>query len=194
MCIVVSNDYVVLGFPLGWVGSLACGAAGIRHGRLSRVDPVTLIAGAVAAGAAAGAGDTAKQVVVDAYAALKGLITHRYGVVEAEVVGVEFEPEEPLRRQLLAKRLAKTGAGDDEQLQAAAQELLRIIEEQVPAVVTAVGMRLTRAAVGGDFEVSDLVVNEGSGFEGTDVTVDGSFKFTGGRVGRPSTDPSAAHG
>lgn len=158
------------------------------------MEPVMLIAAAVAAGAAAGAGDTAKQVVVDAYAALKNLITRRYGVVEAEVVGVEFEPEEPLRRQLLAKRLSKTGAGDDEELQAAAQELLRIIKEQAPAVATAVGVRLTRAAVGGDIEISDLEVTEGTGFEGTDITAGGSLKLSGGRVGRADPDPSAARG
>ncbi|MEV4234707.1 hypothetical protein AB0J47_05950 [Nocardia sp. NPDC049737] len=158
------------------------------------MDPVTLIAGAVAAGAAAGGTATAKQVVVDAYAALKGLIVRRYGAVEAEVAGVESEPDEPLRRQLLAKRLDKTGAGDDEQLLAAAQELLRIMADQVPDGAEAVGMRLTRAKVGGDLEIADLLVTEGSGFEGTDVSVDGSVRFTGGRVGRSGADPSSAHG
>lgn len=158
------------------------------------MDPVTLIAAAVAAGAAAGAGDTAKQVVVDGYAALKGLITHRYDVVEAEVVQVESEPEEPWRWQLLAEQLTRAGVGDDAQLRTAAQELLQIIEEQAPDAVSRIGVRLSRTVVGGDLEVSNLEVTEGIGFEAVDLTVDDSLKITGVRVGGPSADPSAAHG
>lgn len=139
----------------------------------------------MAAGAAAGVGDTAKQVVLDAYLGMKGLISRRYGVVDAEVVGVESEPEEPLRRQLLAKQLAKTGAGDDLQLQTAARELLELIAEQAPTAAAAVGMKLTRAKVGGDLEVTDLTVSNGSGFEGTDIDVTGSVRYTGGRIGGP---------
>ncbi|MGN2638292.1 hypothetical protein ACTD5D_19275 [Nocardia takedensis] len=158
------------------------------------MDPVTVVAAALAAGAAAGANDVAEQAVSDSYAALKALITRRYGVVEAEVVGVESDPEEPLRRQLLARQLGKTGAGDDEQLQSAAQQLLRAIAEQAPTAVEVVGMKLTRAEIGGDLEITDLTVTGGSGFEGTDVTVDGSLKVTGVRVGRfDGPGPSTAH-
>ncbi|MGN2638288.1 hypothetical protein ACTD5D_19255 [Nocardia takedensis] len=158
------------------------------------MDPVTLIAAAVAAGAAAGVGDTAKQVVGDAYDGLKGLISRRYGVVDAEVVGVESEPEEPLRRQLLAKQLAKTGAGDDPQLLGTAQQLLEMIAELAPTAAEVVGMKLTRAKVGGDIEIADLTVTSGRGFEGTGIDVAGSVKFTGGRVGGPGADPSTARG
>ncbi|MEU2043566.1 hypothetical protein [Nocardia niwae] len=158
------------------------------------MDPVTLIAAAVAAGAAAGAGDTAKQAVRDAYTALKRLITRRYGVLEAEIVGVESEPEEPLRRQLLARRLSKTGAGDDEQVQSAAQELLRVVAEEDPAAAEAVGVKLTRVEAGGEIEINDLTGSAERAVDFTDVKAGGSIRISGVRAGRvdDQDDPSAA--
>ncbi|MEV0712776.1 hypothetical protein AB0I48_35005 [Nocardia aurea] len=152
---------------------------------------MTLMAAAVAAGAAAGAGDTAKQVVADAYAALKGLITRRYSTVEAEVVGVEYDPEEPLRRQLLAKQLGKAGAGTDLEVRAAAEELLRTVAEQAPAAARVVGVALTRVEASGDIEVTDIaVLGDGAGVSATDVAAGGSIRISGVQVGpQVSPDP-----
>ncbi|MGK8491232.1 hypothetical protein [Nocardia asiatica] len=155
---------------------------------------MTLIAAAVAAGAAAGAGDSAKQVVVDAYTALKGLITRRYGVVEAELVGVEHDPAEPLRRQLLAKQLCKAGAADDEPVRVAAEELLRVVAEHTPHAATTVGVQLTRVEADGDIEVTDIAVQAGSGVTATDVRAGGSIRISGVQVGGSDQDPSAARG
>ncbi|WAC92236.1 hypothetical protein [Mycobacterium sp. Aquia_213] len=70
------------------------------------MEPVTMIAAAVAIGASDGVRKTAKEAITDAYAALKSWLTSRYGSVAAEVTGLEQEPEEELRRALLAKKLA----------------------------------------------------------------------------------------
>ncbi|MFC3963123.1 hypothetical protein [Nocardia jiangsuensis] len=158
------------------------------------MDPVTLIVAAVAAGAAAGVTQVATQVVTDAYQAFKSLLTCKFEAIEAEVVGVERDPEEPLRRDLLAKELIKLDAGEDLEVRAAAEELLRVIAYQAPTAVEAVGMELTRAAVDGDLEITDLAVTGGSGFRGTDLSVKGSIKFSGGRIGRHNADPSTARG
>ncbi|MFC8042515.1 hypothetical protein [Nocardia sp. NPDC057353] len=155
---------------------------------------MTLIAAAVAAGAAAGAGDTAKQVIVDAYTGLRGLMIRRYGVVDAEVVSLESEPQEPLRRQLLARQLAKTGAGDDPELQTAAQRLLQLIADQAPGAAGVVGIRLSNSTIGKDLEIADLSVATGIGFEGAGIRVDGSVKIEGTRVKESHTDPPVAHG
>ncbi|MFI7531454.1 hypothetical protein [Nocardia salmonicida] len=141
------------------------------------MDPVTLIAAAVAAGAAAGVGDTGAQLVKDAYSGLKGLISHRYDVVAAEIVGVESEPEEPLRRQLLAKKLSNAGAGEDDQVQAAAREVLRRVAEYAPTAAATIGVRLHRVEAGGDIEISDVTVNA------EDVSAGGSIRISGGRAG-----------
>ncbi|MBH0775265.1 hypothetical protein [Nocardia bovistercoris] len=147
------------------------------------MDPVTVVATALAAGAAAGLTDTAKEAVVDGYRAVKGLVIDRYGSVEAELVGVENDPEEPLRRQLLARQLDKAGAGRDAGLRAAAEELLRLVSEAEPEAVRAVGVRLSRVDAGGDIEISDVTAAGGSGVVGTDITAAGSVRISGIRAG-----------
>ncbi|BDT95542.1 MULTISPECIES: hypothetical protein [Nocardia] len=159
------------------------------------MDPVTLIAAAVAAGAATGLTDVATRVVADSYQALKDLLSRRYGVIEAEIIGVERDPQEPLRRQLLAKELGKAGAGEDLEVRAAAEELLRVIEEQAPAAAAAVGVQLTRVEAGGEIEIRDVTAAAGSGVEATDVKAGGSIRVSGVRAGRPDDeDPSVARG
>lgn len=163
---------------------------------MAGMDPVSLIAAALAAGAAAGVTKVATRVVTDAYQGLRDLLVRRYGVIEAEVVGVERDPEEPLRRQLLAKELGKAGAGDDVEARAAAEELLRVIEEQAPGAASAVGVKLTRVEAGGEIEIRDITAADGSGVDATDVRAGNSIKISGVRVGRGSAgqDPSSARG
>ncbi|MGW4771836.1 hypothetical protein ACWEO2_27830 [Nocardia sp. NPDC004278] len=158
------------------------------------MDPVTLIAAAVAAGAAAGAGETAKRAVADCYVALKGLISRQYGVVDAEVIGVESEPEEPLRRQLLARQLEKAGAGQDLEVRAAAEELLRVIAIQAPDAAYAVGVKLSRVEASGQIEITDIAVTAdgGMGVEARDVTA-AAIRISGVQVGRVgASDPTQA--
>lgn len=155
------------------------------------MDPLSLIVGAVAVGASAGIGDATKQTVADAYAALKGILSRRYLALSADVAGVESEPEEPLRRQLLAKQLAKAGAGDDEELRTAAQEVLRQVEDHAPDAAERAGVKLSRVAVGGDVEVIDIAVQDGTGVTATDVSVAGSIKIQGVKV--EASEPPHPH-
>ncbi|MFY2787389.1 hypothetical protein [Rhodococcus sp. MALMAid1271] len=96
------------------------------------MEPVTLIVAAIALGASDGARETTKQVIGDAYTAVKGWITDRYSSVTTEVEGLEREPDEELRRALLAKKLDQAGAGDDTELLGLAQALLVAVEDQAP--------------------------------------------------------------
>lgn len=156
------------------------------------MDPMTLVAAAVAAGVVAGATDTAKQVVVDAYQAVRGLISRRYQSVELEVGGVEKDPQQPMRRQLLAAELAKVGAGDDEELLAAARQLLAVIAEQAPRAAESVGVKLIRVEAGREIYVTD-VVSSGSGVVATDTSAGGSIRISGIRAGvQEPPDPSGA--
>jgi hypothetical protein len=143
------------------------------------MEPVTLIAAAVAIGASDGVCETTKSVIVDAYTALRNWITTRYGSVAAELAGLEQEPAEELRRALLAKKLTAAGAGNDDELRSLAETFLALVEEQEPEAPATVGVRLSRASVGGDIEVTDVAVTGGSGVIAEDIVADGSLRISG---------------
>ena len=141
------------------------------------MEPVTLIVAAIALGASDGARETAKQAIGDAYSAVKGWITNRYSSVIAEVEGLEQEPEEELRRALLAKKLDQAGAGNDVELLGLAQSVLAAVEEQAPELPGSVGVVIRRASVGGDIEVVDVAVDGGSGVVAEDVAAAGDLRI-----------------
>ncbi|GAB11004.1 hypothetical protein GOARA_064_00060 [Gordonia araii NBRC 100433] len=141
------------------------------------MEPVTLIVAAIALGATDGARETTKLAIGDAYAAVKGWITNRYSSVTAEVEGLEQEPEEELRRALLAKKLEQAGAGDDVELLGLAQSVLTAVEEQAPELPATVGVVIRRASVGGDIEVVDVAVDGGSGVVAEDVAAGGDLRI-----------------
>jgi hypothetical protein len=153
------------------------------------MDPVTTIAAAVALGASEGLRKTAKEAITDAYAALKSWLTSKYGSVTAEVTGLEQDPEEELRRALLAKKLAAAGANDDEELRRLAQTLLTLVQEQEPDAPATVGVTLRRASVGGDIEIADVAVEGGSGVVAEDITADGSMRVSGVSARGPQEPP-----
>lgn len=153
------------------------------------MEPVALIAAAIAIGASDGVRETAKSVIVDSYAALRNWITTKYTSVTAEVTGLEQEPEEELRRALLAKKLAAAGAGDDDELRALAENFLTLVEEQEPEAPATVGVRLRRVSIGGDIEVTDVAVEGGSGVTAEDITADGSLRISGVSARGPQEPP-----
>ena len=143
------------------------------------MEPVTMVAAAVAIGASEGARETTKKVIGDAYAALRNWITNNYSSVTAEVAGLEQEPDEELRRALLAKMLTAAGAAEDWELHQLAQGLLEAVEEQDPGLPAMVGVALRRASVGGDIEVVNVSVDGGSGVVAEDIVADGSVRIGG---------------
>jgi len=94
------------------------------------VDPVTLIVTALAAGVALGITDTASFAIKDAYAGLKALVRERLaGRPDAEVVLTRHEQSPDTWRAPLMEELGQAGAGHDPSLLAAAQALLRLVDE-----------------------------------------------------------------
>lgn len=158
------------------------------------MDPLTMVAVAVALGASEGGRETAKKVVVDSYTALRQFISNHYGSVTAEVEGVESEPEEQLRRQLLAKKLGQAGAGGDDELVALGQELLRLVDEYAPEAAEAVGVHLVRVAAAGDVEITDVDVEDGSGVRAEDVNAGGSVTVRGVTVRGAQEPPPSVPG
>nr|WP_139795581.1 hypothetical protein [Nocardia donostiensis] len=153
------------------------------------VEPVTMVAAAVAAGAAAGLTSTAEQAVIDAYQALKQLITGRYRSVDIEVV--EQQPQSPDQQEVLAEELRQAGAGNDEELLAVASRVLVAVHHHTPQAAETVGVRLHEVRAG-EIEITD-VASTGGGVSVENTSVDGSFTVTGIRAGtgQPPHPPTA---
>jgi hypothetical protein len=98
----------------------------IREGA---VDPVTLIATALAAGAGTGLTDTASAAVRDAYQGLKVLVKKRFaGRRDGELILARHEEAPEAWQPPLMAELAAAGAGGDAELVAAAQALMSLID------------------------------------------------------------------
>src|SRR6202020_3519285 len=106
--------------------------AGRRWGRedgVERMDPITLIVTALAAGASAGVidalKDNAKDAAKAAYAKLRGLVrTRDAGNPGAELALAEHQADPENWAAPLKAKLTLVGAGDDAELVAAAPALM----------------------------------------------------------------------
>ncbi|MCG7523386.1 hypothetical protein MHW47_02855 [Streptomyces sp. OfavH-34-F] len=91
------------------------------------MEPVLVIASALAAGAGVGASNVASAAVQDSYAALRDAVRRRFsGRRDAEeaLAGHEEDPETWQDR--LTACLAEAGAAEDAELLAAAEDVLRL--------------------------------------------------------------------
>jgi len=108
------------------------------------MEPIsTIIAGAIAMGAAAGIEPTVEQAVKDAYAGLKKLITDRYADnddVTYAVEGVTRKPEAEKRRAALEEALEEAGAEQDTELAGAAKQVVDAVQVHAPELAEAIGM------------------------------------------------------
>lgn len=94
------------------------------------MDPITLIVTALATGAALGITDTASSAVKDAYAGLKALVRKRLGGrPDAELVLARHEEAPETWRAPLMAELDQAGADYDSGLVAAAEALMRLVDE-----------------------------------------------------------------
>jgi hypothetical protein len=94
------------------------------------VEPVTLIVAALAAGALKGVGETATAAVKDAYQELRRRVAARFaGNPTAELVLAEHEADPDAYEKALAKQVTESGAVTDQEVIAAAQRLMAIVDE-----------------------------------------------------------------
>jgi hypothetical protein len=97
------------------------------------VDPITIIAGALAAGALKGAGETATSAVKDAYAALKSALAIRFAEREVSVEVLDEHEDDPeTYEKPLAKRLQQADAGSDPRIVELAEALMRLMDDSTP--------------------------------------------------------------
>lgn len=98
------------------------------------MDPITtaVLAG-IAAGATGGATEVGKQVLVDAYIGLKGLLARKFGAdsdLAEAVAKLEQNPDSQARRGVLAEEVATTGADKDAELVQAAEQVQAQVQQQ----------------------------------------------------------------
>jgi len=94
------------------------------------MDPITLIVTALAAGAAAGFRQSASTAVMDAYEGLKGLVRKRFaGRRDGDLVLARHAESPEAWEAPLAAELAAAGAENDTDLVAAAQAVMKLVDE-----------------------------------------------------------------
>jgi hypothetical protein len=94
------------------------------------MDPVTLVAAALATAVARHARVAATEAVGDAYAALKGLLARRLSRDrEAAAVLEKYEEDPSSWAMILSRSLAETGVADDAEVIDAAQRLLVLLDD-----------------------------------------------------------------
>ncbi|MEU2034332.1 hypothetical protein [Nocardia amamiensis] len=154
------------------------------------VEPLTLVATAVAVGAAAGVSDAAKEAVVEAYSGLKNLIIRRYR--DVDLAEVERRPESGARRAVLAEELTEAGAATDAELLLAAQTLIAAVRAHEASLGAVVGVDLEHLDVGGSLHV-DGIESTGIGVRGSDLRIAGDVAITQVQAGvRAPQDPRSA--
>lgn len=95
------------------------------------MDPVSLIEAALVAGAAASSKDTASQVVKDAYAGLKTLVSRLFAdKPKAQVILYEHEADPQTYEKPLKKLLIEAHADQDANLLAAAERVMTLVQPQ----------------------------------------------------------------
>ena len=98
----------------------------------SEIMAVETIVAAIVGALSAGATETGKKVVGDAYDGLKSLIKRRFGDGSKAAVAVkelEASPESEGRKLILGEELVAVGAGEDKELASAAEAVLAKIRE-----------------------------------------------------------------
>ncbi len=100
------------------------------------MDPVVLITGALAAGAAAAAKEAGKNAVKEAYNGLKTLITRKFSErkkPEGETALVKYEEKPEVWKEPLKDSLVESGVDKDADIIAAAQKLMALVQPRQAA-------------------------------------------------------------
>jgi ABC-type branched-subunit amino acid transport system substrate-binding protein len=148
-----------------------------------------IVAEAIAVGAVAGLGDTAKQAVTDAYEKLKALVLGCVGASSVE--SLEQQPDSVARRSVLVEDLQRADAEGDQELLAAAQALLAVVRAHEVAAGAAVGVDLERVSAAA-LRVRE-VESTGTGVRVVEGTFVGDIEIGSVKAGRTKPqDPSSA--
>lgn len=152
----------------------------------------TLIVGAIALGAAAGAKPTVEQAVKDAYAGLKQVIIDRYNHHTDLIDAMEFlakKPQDANRRESFESELKNVEVIDDTVVIDKAKSVHAAVKKFAPEILAAIGMDIEElnAAI---LEVENVRAGtSGIGVRIGKAQIEGtaSFKNIGGEDSIPNT-------
>jgi hypothetical protein len=133
---------------------------------------------ALAAGATAAIKKVATLAVGDAYSKLKRLVSEKYKTAAEAVNAVHDEPDSSLEREVLAKRLNSAGVAQDQEVKAAAQDVLDAVDQLKSEPTAAALFDFDRLRVARDLKLADVSAL-GPVFRGKDVEVGQDFIVSG---------------
>jgi len=140
------------------------------------MDPVTAIVSAIVAGATAALKPTTEQAIKDAYQGLKSIIVNKWK--NLNLSGIESTPDSKGQKLVLEEEIAKSDAGNDQQLIAAAQQLLSTIQQKDPDILLKIGLKLNDITVKGNANIAD-VQGEDRGVDINSSTFEKDLNITG---------------
>ena len=158
------------------------------------LEPITT---ALIAGAAAGVGGAATQVVTDAYNGLKNFIVSKFSKTKAVIEVLEGDPEDEDTRKSVIKKLDEAKIGDDPDVQRLAAALTTVLKAQglLPA-----GSTTNQTATGdGNVQVAGNSNTVTSNFNkgNTGISVQGSTVsgdiVQGDKIGRDKISTQVNH-
>jgi hypothetical protein len=126
------------------------------------MDPTSLIATALAAGAVAALKATAPTVIKDAYAGLKRILRDRYAAAQDSVEQLEDSPESQGRRAVVAEELATAGAASDPDILDQAEALIDLLRTHDPDAARTVALDLAGFKAS-ELEAEDISAESGTG-------------------------------
>lgn len=135
------------------------------------MDPITIIATALATGAAAGLKPTAEQAIRDAYAGLKAFIARKYKEAAPSLDQLEAAPHSKARRGVVEEDLGRTGAVQDTELVRQAQILLNAVLQYAPETARTIGVDLQDIKAG-SLKLGNILAQSAGSVTG--VTVKGA--------------------
>ena len=165
------------------------------------MDPLTVIATALIAGAAAALNDTAGQAIKDAYNGIKELIKRRLGSannaddLNAAIKLAEKKPDDKSRQETLKDELKSAGAANDQDVLQAATALLQLIQKQAPTIATQYNVSVSgsgAAAAGHGARAAGAggMIIEGNNSGNLNTGTQTTHNF----YGQPPADPAGAAG
>ena len=96
------------------------------------MDPLSLILGALAAGAATATTAVADEAVKDTYKGLKILVQRKFaGKPDAELVLAKHEDKPEIWKEPLKAELVEVAADRDDEIIKAAEKLMTVVNEQI---------------------------------------------------------------
>lgn len=145
------------------------------------MDPVSALIASLVAGAVEAAKPTAAQLVKDAYAGLKSIITRKLGKAAAPLQAVEEKPQSNIRQAALKEELEEAKADQDQEILKAMTTLLDALRQHAPESVSTITNIQTG---GGAVFQGPVTVGGGSTLVGRDQVINNISVHTVDQVGQ----------